>query len=365
MKRISFVSKVLKLALSLTGACLCFLSMHPSALYATPLATSSLATPENIPKPLKVGVGLILNNLISLNEQSGIFEADVDLSLTWTDANLAFDPKKEGTTLLTLDAEQTAQELKSVWTPKIVITNIQKIVSDEPSMTIIPDGTVTYIQRIKADFKTNPDLKSFPFDSQSLTFYLDALDNTTNEIQFTQSQQDINHSGVRTGVSLAGWTMKGIDFSHSLARNAKGGYYPRFEAKISMDRISWPHLFAFAPLLLIMLSPTIITLYSDSSTVGTRLTAWGAALLTLIATMFALNQKYPALQSDSILPQMTSIMMTYQFVMIVISMTFLNPAFTQRFKNPYIVSEVVSYLRWSIPAIFSVFIVMRVLLAMG
>ncbi|MDI1352596.1 MAG: hypothetical protein PSV35_07480 [bacterium] len=331
----------------------------------TPLAAINIdpaAMPDNIPKPLKIGVSLILNNLINLDEQQGTFEADVDLTLTWNNPNLSFDPKTAGTTEMNFNEQETTPKLKTIWWPEVTISNIEKIINDIPSLAISPDGTVVYVQRIKAAFKIHPDLRSFPFDSQSLTFFLDASKNTTNEVQFFQDQQQINHSGVRAGVGLTGWTMQGIDFKHSLVRNQTGGFYPRFEAKISMKRIAMPHLFAFAPLFLIILSPTILTLFGETS-LGASLTAWGASLLTLIATMFALNQKYPALEANSILPQITSIILGYQFVMIFLSMTFLNPPFARRFKNPYVVPEIVRYLRWAVPAALILLVVSRILLA--
>ncbi|MFY7697999.1 MAG: hypothetical protein ACOVQX_04170 [Legionella sp.] len=335
---------------------------HTSQTNQLSLQPDPSIMPENIPKPLKVGVSLILNNLVYLDEKSGTFEADVDLTLSWNNPNLIFDPKVAGTTMMSFNEKETSKKLGTIWWPNISISNIEKILNNVPSLTISADGNATYVQRIKAAFKIHPDLRSFPFDSQSLTFFLDASKNTTNEIQFYQNQEQINHSGVRSGVGLVGWTMQGIDFKRSLVRNQTGGFYPRFEAKISMERISMPHLFAFAPLFLIILSPTIMTLFGEAS-LGASLTAWGASLLTLIATMFALNQKYPALEPDSILPQIISIILGYQFLMIFLCMTFLNPLFVKRLKNPYVAPEVVRYLRWAIPAMFLLLVISRILLA--
>ena len=124
-----------------------------------------------------------------------------------------------------------------------------------------------------------------------------------------------------------------------------------------------PHLFACAPLFLIMLSPTIMTLYNQDTSISSRLTAWGGALLTLIATMFALNQKYPALESDSILTQITTIILLYQFLMIMLTMSFLNPSFAKRFKNPYLAPELILYIRWAIPTLLLLLVITCVLLA--
>lgn len=368
MLHMTFFSQMARQLKQMTCIALVFLGSHswagalPSSAISNTTPENNQVMPSNIPKPLKINVSLILNNLISLDEKSGTFEADVDLTLSWNDPNLAFDPKVMGTTVMNFNVNEAPQKLKSIWTPHISISNIEKIISNVPSLSIDREGTAVYAQRIKAGFKIHPSLKAFPFDKQSLTFYLDASQNTLNEVKFTQDQQAINHSGVREGVRLSGWKMQDIDFKHSLVRNQTGGFYPRFEAKISMTRISAPHLLAFAPLFLIMLAPTILSLYSDASTLAVRLSAWGAALLTLIATTFALNQKYPALESDSILPEVTSIVLIYQFLMILLTMTFLNPAFVKHFKNPFIVPEILRYLRWMIPLGFILLIVSRILL---
>ncbi len=369
----TFLRIILGVLMMLTAISLIYAESATLNTNASPLNTNTppknlLVTeataiiPDNIEKPLKIGVTLVLNNLINLDEKQGTFEANVDFTLTWNNPNEAFDPKTVGTSIKYFDEQQTPEALKEMWYPEVTISNMEKIVSDVPFLSVRSDGTLVYIQRLKAQFKIHPELRAFPFDSQSLTFYLEATENTTSEVKFTQSQTEINHSGVRPGVGLSGWEMKGIEFSHSLGRSVGGGFYPRFDAKISMDRISMPHLFAFAPLFLIMLSPTIMTLFSET-TLGTRLTAWGGALLTLIATMFALNQKYPALESDSILTQITSIVLGYQFLMILLSMSFLNPNFAKRFRNPYMVSEMISYIRWAIPALTIILVLTSVLLA--
>ncbi len=317
--------------------------------------------PKNLQRPLKVGVTFILNSILNLNEKSGEFEAEVDLTLNWTDPDLAFSPVKAGTTILALNEKETQAKLKSIWYPKITLANIAKIVKNTPSMRISSEGEVSYVQRIKAVFVMNPNLKAFPFDTQNLTVFLDANENDTSEIRFNQDQTEIDHSGIREGVKLPGWTMERVDFKKSIIRSSTGSFYPRFEVMIIMKRVSTAHLFAFAPLLIIILAPTILTLYSDTA-VGPRLTAWGASLLTLIATSFALNQKYPALEADSILPQLINILLVYQFVMIICTFTVLDKKFAQSFKNPYVGPEIVSVLRWAIPTTFILAIFTAILL---
>lgn len=346
---------------------LMFITFYVSAAALPPITRGSssidshFSMPDNLSKPLKVGVAFIVNSIVNIDEVEGKFEADVDLTMQWNDPNLSYDPEVVGTNLRTLDTDETNAQLKAVWTPIITISNIEKIANDTPSMTITPEGGVTYVQRIKAVFNMHPNLDAFPFDKQKLVFYLDAEKNTTNEVVFVQDQKEINQSGIRQGVKLTGWNLQGVSFSTLLIRGAEGGFYPRYEVTIAMARISGNHLFAFAPLFLIMLSPAIITLYNDS-TLGSRLTAWGAALLALIAVSFALKSQYPALKPTSILPQIISIVLIFQFLMVVVSMTVVNAHFSKRFKNPYLIPELLNYLRWALPFGFILIIISRIFL---
>ncbi len=317
--------------------------------------------PDGIAKPIAIGVTFMVNQVISLDEKTGEFLADIDLGLQWLDPHLGFDEKKQGSSVINLNPTETSQKMQQIWSPHLVISNMQSIETNVGTLAITNTGTIDYTQRIKAIFKVAPKLKAFPFDTQKLELYLDANNYTIHEVQFIQTQNNIDRSGIREGVGLDGWSFKGVVFDNTWVRNANGSFYPRFNAQIVMRRIPFSHLVAFAPLLLIMLSPTIITLFSQSST-ESRLGAWGASLLTLIAISFALNQKYPALSPDSILPQVITIVLAYQFVMIFLTVTVVNPKFMGRFKNPYIVDELLSYLRWAIPLGLILLITSRVIL---
>lgn len=338
----------------------CLLTCFSSQVYPdTPDVQQRL--PQNIERPIKVGVTFVLNNITNLDEKQGLFQADIDLTTSWTNPDIAFDPKVVGQTMLILNDTETKEKLKTIWSPDITISNLDKINSIDPSMTIMSDGTANYVQRIQAVFKMHPDLRTFPFDTQYLVFYLDAKKNTTSEIRFYQDQQEINKSGVRQGTSLDGWTLDKVVFENSVVRGASGSFYPRFEIKIIMSRISEPHIYSFVPLLLIVLAPTVLTLYFTAD-LATRLGAWAAGLLTLIATDFALDQKYPALGANSILTITFSIILFYQIVMIFLTMTFVNPNFVSKLKNPFLAESVVTYLQWVTPIVLFLIIISRILL---
>lgn len=317
--------------------------------------------PKNVQTPVRVGVTFMLNSIRNLDEKGGVFEAEVDLTLTWTNPDEAFPQKKHGSNVKSLSGKEAESKLKTMWVPAITIANLEKVTSTTPVLKIHSDGTVNYVQRIKANFKMHPDLRAFPFDYQYLTFFLDADKNTTGEIKFVQGLSEVNHSGIRPGVALSGWSLEQVIYKNSLVRGTAGTFYPRFEIQIELQRISTIHLLAFAPLLLLMLSPTITTLYTETK-LSARLTMWGGSLLTLIATSFALNSKYPQLEADSILPVIINIVMIYQFVMIFISMTIVEPSFEKKFKNPYIIPELLLFAQWAVPVLYVLLMLYNILL---
>lgn len=324
-------------------------------------SSTELIMPRTLPKPLNVGVTFMLNNITHLDEKEGLFKANIDLILRWHDPTLAYDPRVTGTNEQELTPKESKEKRDTTWTPLIRITNIQSITSDTSTMTISSNGEVRVLQRMEGVFQMQPDLSAFPFDTQYLSFHLDADSNTIKEIEFSQNKKEIDRSGIREGLSLAGWNLEGISFERAIVRNASGSFYPRYNIILTMERIPFSHLFEFAPLLLIMLSPTLITLYSEAS-FSTRITAWGGALLTLIAVSFALELKYPALGTNSILPQLIGVVLLYQFIMILLCVSLFNSKLSERFKNPYILHEITTVLQWAIPAGFLLLIVSRILL---
>lgn len=337
----------------------------PQAALAQAEATAERAAnalPVNSPRPLKIGVNFVLNSISKINEGLGEFEASIDLQLRWRDASLAFDPKSTGTNRLAYGFEQATAKVDQIWSPPIDIVNMKgKPIFLEPSLMMYSDGTVMYIQRIKAVFESKFKLAPFPFDTQHLKVQLLSNRYNTADIQFVQNQSEINHSGLRPGAHVVGWHLKEVEFIPSSIRGWNGDTLPRFEASIIMSREPITHLFVFAPLLLILIVPTILTLYVPGE-VGVRLTTWSGAMLALIAMIFTLDLRYPALESDSILSQMIAILFGYQFLMMCLTMTVLNPHLAEKVKNPFIISEVIKFLRWSVPAGLAILITIRILL---
>ncbi len=333
-----------------------------STVKKTDLDASEISMPSNLPRPLKIGVIFVLNDLYKISEASGNYEASIDLQFQWRDPSLAFDPKEYGTFRRELCLEQANKMLDKIWDPDIIIANINgKPISRDPCILIDAEGNVVYIQRIKAVFDSTFQLAPFPFDTQNLIVKLFSNRYNNTEIIFSQNQEQINQSGIRQGVSIAGWNVKNLELAYSNERGLDGKFFPQLEAKIIIDRQPISHLFAIAPLLLVVIVPTILTLYANVE-ISTRLTTWSGAILALIALSFTLNLRYPALPADSIMGQLIAIIFAYEFIMICLTMSIFNPQLTKQIKNPHLIPEIIHFMQWHVPPIIVAVVVIRILL---
>jgi hypothetical protein len=306
--------------------------------------------PNGVPLPLRVGVAVFLNDAGKINEQAGTYEASFDVRFRWRDPAQAFDAKAAGGDRQEVANEAVAARLRKIWHPRLTIANqIGNAQRAEGGLFIYADGTVEHIQRIKAVFDTKYRLAAFPFDTQGLALRVLSTRYTINQVALVQDQGDINASGYAENMALSGWTAKRIDFSATRSRGWNGDSYPELEAKVYIQRLPFAHLFSvLTPFLLIMLVPSIMTLYAKAD-VAPRMTLWGASILALVALNFTFSVRYPALGSDSLVQQVMSIGFGYQMFMIAVTVTLLNPQTADRWMSKPVQAELVGFLRWSVP----------------
>ena len=161
---------------------------------------------------LHVGVALLVNDIRKLDEKEGHFEATIDLRLRWQDLGQAFDAQVVGVDRQELSGEAAADRLATIWTPRVELANVPEApLESDPGLFISADGTVVYVQRIRAVFDSKLNLRAFPFDSQALVLQIRAPRETTGQIALVQEQQDLDASGLRPGAELPDWTLETVN----------------------------------------------------------------------------------------------------------------------------------------------------------
>jgi hypothetical protein len=121
-------------------------------------------------------VAFYVIDLMRVIDADEAFEADVFMLTRWKDSRLAGD----GVRRVSID---------SVWAPDVLIVNRRDTSADLPQVvTIQPDGTVVYRQRITGTFASRLDLRRFPLDSQVLRIRLVAYGTTASEVALVEHQ---------------------------------------------------------------------------------------------------------------------------------------------------------------------------------
>ena len=321
--------------------------------------------PGSVPLPLRVGVAVFLNDATKISEQAGTFEASIDVRFRWRDPSLAFNAKAAGADRQEFSNEMMAAKLRKIWSPRLTIANQNgNLLRAEGGLFIYADGTVEHIQRLKAVLDTKYRLAAFPFDTQALSVRIISSRYTMNQVALVQEQGDINASGIRETMTITGWTAKRIEFSSSRSRGWNGDSYPELEAKVYIQRQPFSHLFALlTPFVLLLLVPSVMTLYVKAD-VAPRMTLWGASILALIALSFTFSVRYPALGSESLVQQVISIGFGFQLFMICLTVTLMNPQVSDRMFSKPVLTEVIGFLRWSVPlGLFALILTLSLLTA--
>ena len=112
------------------------------------------------PVPVRVTVSVL--DLDDVNSVKQSFVANVYYEARWRDARLAHGGTGE-----------RAMPLTSVWHPRLVFLNQQRVIQTLPEVVeVSPDGDVRYRQRVWGPFSQPLEVENFPFDEQTFDLLL-------------------------------------------------------------------------------------------------------------------------------------------------------------------------------------------------
>lgn len=319
--------------------------------------------PEGAALPMRVGVAVWFNDLGKVNEVAGTYEASIDVRYRWIDPALKFDAKAEGGDRQEFSNEEAAAKVKKIWTPRLEIANqVGSSSRSESGLFVYSNGTVEQVQRLRVTLDSKYKLGAFPFDTQAMPVRILSTRFTANQIALAQDPVDVNASGIKETMAVAGWKPLRMDFDSDMVRGWSGDAYPQMEARVYIKRTPFAHLFAIlTPFILTLLIPTVMTLYLKAD-LAPRMTLWGGSILALIALNFTFSIRYAALGSDSIVQQVISMGFGLQLLMAGLTATVFNPAVADRIMGKAFHAELVGFLRWAVPVGFFSLIVVRALL---
>jgi hypothetical protein len=244
-------------------------------------------------EPIDVGIGLVLEQIIEVDQQSEFFTAVANLQMEWTDPSLAFNPESCNCDFKVYSEENQFQDfflsdINNKW-PDFTFRNQQgnRWIQNR-NVILYHNGRAVYSERFTTDFQVDFDFRQFPFDTQEFFIRIDSI--FPEEFYKYSNLEQVSSVSTDTGEDEFILQDLSVDISSAPTRNGVvSSYIFSFEAP---RHLSYYIFQIFVPILLIVLI-SWVTFFLKNYT--HRIEVASANLLLFIAFSFSLADNYPRL----------------------------------------------------------------------
>lgn len=248
--------------------------------------------PAIILEPIRVRVGLEMDQITEVNQRGENFGVVATLVLKWEDPGFAFNPDSCECKRKVLDSPQfeAFRAREDLNWPRFILYNQQgKRWSQEDFFAIFPQGEVRYFERFSATLQAPDfDFRRFPFDSQQ--FFIRVLSVFPEEKYIFENLPEFTRVGRQLGEEE--WYITQADTKIS-SLVISGHNYSQFAFRFVAQRHLSYYIFRiFIPLLLIISVSWVTFFLKDYAK---RVDISGANLLVFIAFNFTLGSDLPRL----------------------------------------------------------------------
>ena len=242
-----------------------------------------------IRKPIEVQVGMIMEQITSVDQKSENFGAVVDMQMRWNDPRLTFSPDEcqcrfQTFTLSAFDRYLTEKDVQE-W-PEFTLFNQQgRRDSQNQIVAIWPNGDALYVERFSATLQA-PDFnfERFPFDTQQ--FYIRIKSVFPEEFFVFTDMEGFSAPGQQLGEEE--WVIS--DYGTSVdAHNTNSRFSFGFTA---YRHLSFYIFRIFVPVIIIIIVSWFTFFLKDY---GKRVDVASANLLLFIAFNFTISNDLPRL----------------------------------------------------------------------
>lgn len=264
-------------------------------------------------EPIEVGIGLVLEQIIEVNQQSEFFTTVVNLRLQWTDPSLAFNPEDCHCDFKIYSEEQFNEFLStanSKW-PDFSFKNQQgnRWIQNRNAI-VFHDGSAVYSEQFTTDFQVDFDFRQYPFDTQEFIIRIDSI--LPEEFYRYANLEQVSSIGENTGEDEFILEDLSVEISQIPTSNGiVSSYIFSFEAP---RHLSYYIFRIFVPILLIILI-SWVTFFLKNYT--HRIEVASANLLLFIAFSFSLADNYPRLGYLTFLDAVMAIMFIINALVII------------------------------------------------
>ena len=193
---------------------------HPEGPYRSPYAHPHWGTPA------KVRVGIVLNQVHDYDIKEGTFQADFFLSMT---------------------SEKPMPRIELTFPNGKVEKDDVDLLTDKPTFKMY---------RFAGTFRSPPNLRQYPFDTQDLVIEVEDHNAGIDQLQFVPDEP---HTHLGVGFGVTGWSIshlraRAIDFYYPDRFDDDDLYYSRFKLSLGVTRYGTSAAFTvFVPAIVIVL----------------------------------------------------------------------------------------------------------------
>jgi hypothetical protein len=241
--------------------------------------------PAHIPRPIEISVGFYLIDFARISGREETFELQGYLTASWVDPNLALGSgEHKGERRFRPD---------DLWTPNYEFTNSddQVKIQNEAALVVDDNGRITQRLRFAGKFSWPMDLQRFPFDTQTLTVYVEPFEREEKDVKFVVNQ---NHIGRMSSAFLTDWTIRDV------RAEVKTVQYPAFNRtnsrlifEITISRQSTFYIWrVLMPMTLLVLTSWVVYRF-DPTNLQPLISTTIAILLNVIMFNFSIDFTLP------------------------------------------------------------------------
>lgn len=250
--------------------------------------------------PTTVKCGLMILDVIDIDDVNETFEAEIAISASWHDPRLAFDPQAEGTDRKLFQGEFQFAEVFPGWWPQLLIINqVGRGDTSAIKIEIAPDGRVTFLEQRNVLLETPMALYDYPFDTQRLKALLVPFGNTSDEVvlevdeRFNMATQDYVQQ--EQGVNVAGWDLRSLEMTagRTSSIGSLDTTFSRIVTTITLERRSGQIVWDILLPLVVLVSMVWSIFWLDSEDVADRLNISFIGVLTIVAYQFVVIDNMP------------------------------------------------------------------------
>lgn len=267
--------------------------------------------PDGVPTVIKTGVRVI--DIREINDVDQTITIDLAIRRTWRDDRLA-------------GLEGCKLAVGSVWFPELVLLNSGRLFERWPeTVTIGPDGAVTYLQRISGTLASYHALRDFPFDFQSIDLSFILLDYAPENALIELDQEFV---GIYDLLNISDWRIKGVaaQIDDGFVAEAFDEARTKLILTIDAERIRafyvWKIILPIS--LIVFMSWSVF--WIDPAQYGPQIGLSATSMLTIIAFIFAATNMLPPLGYFTLMDFFIGGATIFVFLALLVSLTttFLN-----------------------------------------